>query len=116
MVTINDIAKTDKMAKKEKREMLKVQKLLHFLDLHMGFLFFCDLCGFLHLSKIWYDNPENTMTTHPHCFVDRGLPLSNEETTMLTNLRVVVMVVLAREPNRLMVRNMQIWPTAPQMQ
>jgi len=31
MVTINDIAKTDKMAKKEKRELLKVQKLLHFL-------------------------------------------------------------------------------------
>jgi hypothetical protein len=29
--TINDIAKTDKMAKEEKRELLKVQKLLHLL-------------------------------------------------------------------------------------
>ncbi|KAJ6403449.1 hypothetical protein OIU84_015368 [Salix udensis] len=56
------------------------------------------------------------MATHPHCFADRGLPLSNEETTMLTNLRVVVMVVLARDPNRLMVKKMKFWPTAPHRQ
>ncbi len=85
------------------------------LPLHIGFLFL-NLCNFLHLRQIWYDNPEKTMATHPHCFVDKGLPLNNEETTMLTNLRVVVMVVLAREPNLLMVRKMKFWPTAPQRQ
>lgn len=56
------------------------------------------------------------MMTLPHCFLERGLPLRSEETTMLTNLRVVVMVVLVKEPNRLMVKNIKFWPTAPQRQ
>lgn len=86
-------------------------------SLHMVFFFFCcSLCNFLHFRYIWYDNPEKTIETHPHCFDDKGLPLSREDTTMLTNLRVVVMVVLARDPNRLMVRKMKFWPIAPQRQ
>lgn len=82
----------------------------------MGFLFLCNLCPLFHLRYIWYDNPEKTMETLPHCFADRGLPLRSEDTTMLTNLRVVVMVVLVREPNWLMVRKMKFCPTAPHRQ
>jgi hypothetical protein len=39
-----------------------------------------------------------------------------DETTMLMNLRVVVIVVLVREPNRLMVKKMKFCPTAPHRQ
>lgn len=62
---------------------------------------------FLHLRKICKESPEKTINTLVHCFSDNGLPLSKEETMMLTNFLVVVMVVLAREPNWLMVKKMK---------
>ena len=71
---------------------------------------------FFHLRYIWIERPEKTITTLPHCFGDNGLPLMTDETTMLMNLRVVVIVVLVREPNRLMVRKMKFCPTAPHRQ
>lgn len=77
----------------------------------------CSLPFFLfHLRYIWRERPEKTSITLPHCSFDNGLPLMTEETTMLMNLRVVVIVVLVREPNRLMVKKMKFCPTAPHRQ
>jgi hypothetical protein len=39
-----------------------------------------------------------------------------EEMRILTNFRVVVTVVFARAPKRLMVRKMKFWPIAPHKQ
>ena len=77
----------------------------------------CSLLFFLfHLRYIWRERPEKTIATLPHCSKDSGLPLITDEMTMLMNFRVVVMVVLVREPNRLIVRKMKFWPTAPHKQ
>lgn len=69
-----------------------------------------------HLRRICKDKPEKTIITLPHCFADNGFPLTTEETTMLMNLRVVVMVVFVRDPNRLIVKKIKFWPIAPHKQ
>ena len=73
------------------------------------------LCRLL-LTMLDTASPMNTSATATHCRGSSGLPLHTTESRMLKNLRVVVMMVLARDPNVLIVWKMKSWPTAPQAQ